>query len=633
MNSERKETHNAVLIILSVFGIILLADYLFYNDLIKLSDTIVSQTLYSFEAIISEYRFYLRMLLILMVLASNFLHPSVKLSRNVSKENRLKYLFLALFFVTLLLFGYCGFAFYDIFIFPIVVVVSFFLVAKTMALFRKNLKEDGSIFGYNQIKNGNCVFELQTLERPLYFPKGEYHFLIDGNTGCGKTASVIKPMIYDAAKTGYAGLIYDFNGDPRLKGCPMQTRTALLGLKHAPKEIITKFAFINFTDLSKSVRVNPLNKKYIRNDMDIKNMSIAMMKNLEHQWRERTDFWAGNAMSWVNAIALNYYRYYPKYCDLPHVIATCLSSHPAVIRWLLSSNDDQIIRTFKSIHTAYFTNAEGQIAGSVSSAQNPLARLDSPEIFWVLSGDDVSLDITNPEHPTMLCLGNSPSIRESISPVLSVISLCCMNLMNQPGRVKSIFCFDELPTVMLYDLDNFISTVRKFDCCVILALQDFEQLTRDYGEKNANTIRNNSNNILQGSTGNLKSAERFCNMLGDQKKSDISFSENLDSISTSERLQREKILQPRDVMSQRIGEFICKIAGGEPPFARVRFKPYEFEEKEFDIPDFSMPYNTGDKDKDHLILSRLVQENYLRINREVKQLLDPFEDKNDKIDG
>jgi len=360
--------------------------------------------------------------------------------------------------------------------------------------------------------------------------------------------------------------------------------------------------------------------------MEIKNMSIAMMKNLEQNWRERTDFWAGNAMSWVNAIALNYFRYYPDYCDLPHVIATCLSSHPAVIKWLLASNDDQIVRTFKSIHTAYFTQAEGQIAGSVSSAQNPLSRLDSPEIFWVLSGDDISLDITNPEHPTMLCLGNSPSIRESVSPVLSVISLCCMNHMNQPERVKSIFTFDELPTVMLYDLDNFISTVRKFYCCVILALQDFEQLIRDYGEKNANTIRNNSNNILQGSTGNLKTAERFCNMIGDHKKTDISFSESHDSISTSERLQREKILQPRDLMSQRIGEFICKIAGGEPPFARIRFKPYQLKDEEIDIPDFAMPFNTGNKDKDNLILTRLVQENYLRINREVKELLNPFED-------
>jgi len=204
-----------------------------------------------------------------------------------------------------------------------------------------------------------------------------------------------------------------------------------------------------------------------------------------------------------------------------------------------------------------------------------------------------------------------------------------MNLMNQPARVKSIFCFDELPTVMLYDLDNFISTVRKFNCSVILALQDFEQLIRDYGEKNANTIRNNANNIMQGSTGNLKTAERLCSMIGEQKKRDVSISENLDSVSMSERLQREKILQPRDIMAQRVGEFICKIAGGEPPFSRVRYRPYDLEDKEPVVPDFAMPYHTGDKEKDGQILSRLVSENYLKINKQVKELLAPFQGKED----
>ena len=147
--------------------------------------------------------------------------------------------------------------------------------------------------------------------------------------------------------------------------------------------------------------------------------------------------------------------------------------------------------------------------------------LNNKYIFWVLSPlpeEEFSLDITNPEHPTLLCIGNAPSIKEAVSPPISCIASVLMSQMNNPGKNKSVFLVDEFPTINLQGIDTFIGTARKHNVATILALQDFNQAVRDYGEKSANILKASCGTQAYGMTGNEKTAKDIENLFGEKKK-------------------------------------------------------------------------------------------------------------------
>lgn len=171
------------------------------------------------------------------------------------------------------------------------------------------------------------------------------------------------------------------------------------------------------------------------------------MKNLEASWKEKTDFWANNAINYVYSIAYKCYKERNKGIGtLPHVIAFALSDSDLVFKWL--SEDAEIALNMSSMLTAWKLGAQQQTAGAVSSAQTPLVLLNNKYIFWVLSPlpeEEFSLDITNPEHPTLLCIGNAPSIKEAVSPPISCIASVLMSQMNNPGKIRASFWLMSFP--------------------------------------------------------------------------------------------------------------------------------------------------------------------------------------------
>ncbi len=281
-----------------------------------------------------------------------------------------------------------------------------------------------------------------------------------------------------------------------------------------------------------------------------------------------------------------------------------------------------------SILTAWQMGAQQQTAGVVSSAQTPLALLNNKYIFWVLSPtpeEEFSLDITNPEHPTLLCIGNSPSNKEAVSPPISCIASVIMSQMNNPGKVKSVFMVDEFPTIILQGIDTFIGTARKHYVATILAVQDFNQAIRDYGEKSANILKSSCGTQAYGMTGNDKTAKDIENLLGERKAVQESISHNQDSGSGSitESLQREKVIRARDVAGQSIGHFTGKTAGGKPPFFSAQFSQSEYVSQE--IPPFSKPVKIeGKPELEKEILEEIVQQNYYKVIRTVNQVLKKY---------
>jgi type IV secretory pathway TraG/TraD family ATPase VirD4 len=223
-----------------------------------------------------------------------------------------------------------------------------------------------------------------------------------------------------------------------------------------------KFAFLNFTDLSRTVRTNPISPKYVKTDLEILEIANVIMKNLEKEWIQKTDFWANNAINYMQGSLLMLSRNYPQFCTVPHLIELMLSSHDSVLNFLAS--DPQIHKIMVPILTAHEQQAKEQLAGVISSAQLPITKLRSPEVYYVLNPaeqNNFNLDITNPSNPIFLCVGNSSRLTNALGPIIALIASICMQQMNQLGKRRSLFVVDELPTLFIPNLDNLPATARK----------------------------------------------------------------------------------------------------------------------------------------------------------------------------
>lgn len=522
---------------------------------------------------------------------------------------------------------------YNLYAMPLIFTAYTITAVRVVGMFlSKTMQDEQSIFGLSN-ESSEFFFEFKTSDNHmLRIHKPQQNIYIDGGPGSGKSETWIKGFIYQCAERNYAGFIYDWEGDPIKKGSPILSQVAYGSIEHFRKKgrPVPHFAFINFVDMSRTVRVNVLSEKYIPKGNEalfIRNISTTLMKNLESSWKEKTDFWANNAINYVYSIAYKCYKERELGIGtLAHVIAFALSDSDLVFRWL--SEDPEIALNMSSILTAWQMGAQQQTAGVVSSAQTPLVLLNNKYIFWVLSPtpeEEFSLDITSPEHPTLLCIGNSPSNKEAVSPPISCIASVIMTQMNNPGKVKSVFMVDEFPTIILQGIDTFIGTARKHYVSTILAVQDFNQAVRDYGDKSANILKSSCGNQAYGMTGNDKTAKDIENLLGERKAVQESISHNQDSGSGSitESLQREKVVKARDVAGQSIGHFTGKIAGGKPPFFSTQFKQSEYIELE--IPVFSKPVKIeGKPELEKEILEEIVQQNYYKVINTVNQVLKKY---------
>ena len=136
--------------------------------------------------------------------------------------------------------------------------------------------------------------------------------------------------------------------------------------------------------------------------------------------------------------------------------------------------------------------------GQIASAKIPLSRMISPALYWVMTGDDFSLDINNPKEPKILVVGNNPDRQNIYSAALGLYNSRIVKLINKKGQLKSSVIIDELPTIYFRGLDNLIATARSNKVAVLLGFQDYSQLTRDYGDKESRVIQNTVGNVFSG---------------------------------------------------------------------------------------------------------------------------------------
>jgi len=570
--------------------------------------------------------FYVRLLLVVFSVLIGYVNTRVDIHAKINKPLLYSY---ALAMIALFLFGYLDSNFYNLYLYPFVTLSAAF--GTSFAVHYRNVKgaSDQDQLAFASSANINDTsFTINTDKGKLVIPNAEHGIWIEAGPGGGKTV-LIDNLLYQAVSKDFSVLVYDFEGNPQEtdetngKEGTILSRTVYTTMK-LRKEGKTKFAFLNFNDLSRTVRCNPYSKMYVDSDLDIIQLGNTLMKNLEKEWVTKTDFWASNAINVVIACHMGLHRHHPHMCDIPHLIALILSDFRQLLGFLASHPDLKVWAL--PVISAYEQEAHQQTAGVISTSQLPLTKLYSKEIFWVLSPppeEAFDLDITNKKSPSSLCLGNNGiKQNDALGPVLALIATIVTKNMNRFGRHKGFLCIDEGDTIYLPNIDLIPATIRKKGVITLFAIQTFNQTIDKYTEKGAKKLRDNLNNQFLGKTNNLESAERIVKMFGEYRKTEFSQSEGDSGQSQTMSVKNEKLLQVPDIALQQTGHFTGYVSNATPPKFHAQLEYFQMEK--MIIPRFSLPINTGDLSKDLAVLDNMVEQNFIKIRKDIDDLLLPF---------
>lgn len=375
-----------------------------------------------------------------------------------------------------------------------------------------------------------------------------------GLPGSGKSYAVLNNYIKQHIEKGFSMLIYDYKFDDL-------TRIAYNHLlRHLDKYTVKpRFCIINFDDPRRSNRCNPIDARFMDDISDAYESAYVTLLNLNKTWVDKQgDFFTDSAVILLAAI-IWYLKIYDNghYCTFPHAIEflcqplekifPILSSYPELENYLSPFMD------------AWKSNAQDQLQGQVASVKIPLSRMISPQLYWVLTGNDFTLDINNPEEPKILCMGNNPDRQSIYGAALGLYNSRLIRLINKKGKLKSSLIIDELPTIYIRGLDNLIATARSNKVSVCLGFQDFSQLERDYGEKEAKVITNTVGNIFSGQVVG-DTARTLSERFGKIVQLRESHSVSNENVTTSTNTQLETLIPASKISNLTQGMFVGSVA-------------------------------------------------------------------------
>ena len=445
--------------------------------------------------------------------------------------------------------------------------------------------------------------------------------IVLGTPGSGKSYAVVNNYIKQTIAKGFATYIYDYKFDD------LSVIAYNELLKNIDKyKVKPSFYVINFDDPRRSHRCNPINPKFMVDISDAYESAYTIMLNLNKTWiQKQGDFFVESPIILLAAI-IWYLRIYKdgKYCTFPHTIEflnkpyadifTILTSYPSLENYLSPFMD------------AWKGGAQDQLQGQIASAKIPLSRMISPQLYWVMTGDDFTLDLNNPNEPKILCVGNNPDRQNIYSAALGLYNSRIVKLVNKKGQLKSSIIIDELPTIYFRGIDNLIATARSNKVAVCLGFQDYSQLARDYGDKEAKVIQNTVGNIFSGqvvgeTAKNL--SERFGKILQQRQSVSINRQDTSPSINT----QLDFLIPASKISNLSQGTFVGSVADnfGEEIDQKIFHSRIIVDSAKVNAETKAykkIPIVNEFKDENgNDIMQEQIERNYSRIKDEVEQIV------------
>ncbi|WP_026968215.1 conjugal transfer protein MobC [Algoriphagus terrigena] len=437
--------------------------------------------------------------------------------------------------------------------------------------------------------------------------------LVAGTPGSGKSYFVIRHVITQHIRKGFSMFVYDFKYDDLSR---IAYNTLLKSVSAYP--VKPDFYTVNFDRLSYSHRCNPLEPDSMTDITDASESARTIMLGLNREWiRKQGDFFVESPINFLTAIIWFLRKHKNgKYCTLPHVIELMQTEYEKLFTVLRTEPEiDVLINPFVS---ALVKKAFDQLEGQVASAKITMARLASPQLYYVLSESEFTLDLNNPEKPKIICMGNNPQKQQVYGAVLSLYISRIVKQVNQKDKLKSSLVFDEFPTIYFNGIDSLIATARSNKVATCLGVQDYSQLKKDYGREQAEVIMNTVGNFISGQVlGDTAKqlSERFGKIIQRRESMSVNSSETSWSISN----QLDLAVPASTISSLSSGEFVGMVA--DTPDQKIDQKAFhseivndhlalQREESQFTPIPKVRDLSTGE-----------VDDNYRKIKRDVEEIV------------
>ena len=446
--------------------------------------------------------------------------------------------------------------------------------------------------------------------------------MVLGTPGSGKSYAIVNNYIKQQIEKGFAMYIYDYK-------FPDLSEIAYNHLLHHldAYKVKPQFYVINFDDPRKSHRCNPINPAFMTDISDAYESAYTIMLNLNRSWiQKQGDFFVESPIILLAAI-IWFLKIYEngKYCTFPHAIEFLNRPYAQIFPILTSY--DELANYLSPFMDAWEGGAQEQLQGQIASAKIPLSRMISPALYWVMTGDDFSLDINNPNEPKVLVVGNNPDRQNIYSAALGLYNSRIVKLINKKKQLKSSVIIDELPTIYFRGLDNLIATARSNKVAVCLGFQDFSQLTRDYGDKESKVIQNTVGNVFSGQVVGETAktlSERFGKVLQQRQSMTI----NRNDKSTSTPTQMDSLIPASKISNLTQGMFVGAVSDNFDE--RIDQKIFHAEivvdsaKVSADMKTYKpIPNITDFTDKESCdTLKETIEANYRKVKQEIRSLVD-----------
>ena len=446
--------------------------------------------------------------------------------------------------------------------------------------------------------------------------------MVLGTPGSGKSYAIVNNYIKQQIEKGFAMYIYDYK-------FPDLSEIAYNHLLHHldAYKVKPQFFVINFDDPRRSHRCNPINPAFMTDISDAYESAYTIMLNLNRSWiQKQGDFFVESPIILLAAI-IWFLKIYEngKYCTFPHAIEFLNRPYAQIFPILTSY--DELANYLSPFMDAWEGGAQEQLQGQIASAKIPLSRMISPALYWVMTGDDFSLDINNPNEPKVLVVGNNPDRQNIYSAALGLYNSRIVKLINKKKQLKSSVIIDELPTIYFRGLDNLIATARSNKVAVCLGFQDFSQLTRDYGDKESKVIQNTVGNVFSGQVVGETAktlSERFGKVLQQRQSMTINRNDKSTSIST----QMDSLIPASKISNLTQGMFVGAVSDNFDE--RIDQKIFHAEivvdsaKVSADMKTYKpIPNITDFTDKESCdTLKETIEANYRKVKQEIRSLVD-----------
>lgn len=309
---------------------------------------------------------------------------------------------------------------------------------------------------------------------------------IFGSAGSGKTISIIYPILSHFSEKNFAGVIYDFkDGELTELAIPLFCDNLKVIAIHKP---------------SISYRVNPIAPELLEGEKDINEIVTVIMDNLINSGIGKgDDFFKDSASSLLSSVILKFWFDHKNYCTLPHVISFILGLDFSISEQVAKPSynlSDQAQNKFAKLKAFLTSNdrvaiqgsafimglaSERQTASVLSTLANALRKISFPEAYWVLSHNEIALDINEEKNRTVISIVNEPKSSKFLSPINATIIHTITKQMMVKNRQQSFVVLDEAPTIKLLNMAQIPATMRSFEVATVYCAQDIVQGIVQYG--------------------------------------------------------------------------------------------------------------------------------------------------------